>query len=77
MTSSFQNALVEVLAKEFTGEYREDLATATASWCNTKIAAYVESLVSTHLGVRPSCPLFAEKSVGVVFGLELINQRCA
>jgi len=73
MTSSFQDALVEVLAKEFTGEYREDFAAATASWSDAKIAAYVESLVSAHLGVLPSRPLFAEKSVGVVFGIELIN----
>jgi hypothetical protein len=73
MTSSFQDEMVDVLAKEFTGKYRKDLATATASRSNTEIAAYVESLVSMHLGVRPSRPLFAEKSVGVVFGLELFN----
>jgi hypothetical protein len=75
MTSSFQDALKAMLAAEFTGEYRDDLAAVTASYSDGQIASYVESLACTHLKVRPARPLFTQKSVGVVFGLELVDDR--
>jgi len=73
VTCPFQDALALRLARDFTGKQREDLAAATAAWPHAELAAHVESLVATHLGVRPRRTLFVKKSVGVVFGLELVD----
>jgi Phosphotransferase enzyme family len=63
--------LHNLLDIEFEGEWREDLATITGWRSNQQISILVESLAWAELGQGIRGSLFAEKSVGAVFGLEL------
>jgi hypothetical protein len=65
--------LEELIAREHEGEYREDLATITGPRSDAEIARWVEALVARELGETVRGGLFAGKSVGAVFGLELAS----
>ncbi|HEX3777737.1 MAG TPA: phosphotransferase [Polyangiaceae bacterium] len=60
--------LAEILAEEFRERaYRNDLNALVGEHTYEELAAFIEELTLTHLGVRPSGALFATKSVGAVF----------
>lgn len=63
--------LQRLLDIEFEGEWRADLATITGRRSNQQISILVERLAWEELGQGIRGGLFVEKSVGVVFGLEL------
>ncbi|MBD1869044.1 phosphotransferase [Cyanobacteria bacterium FACHB-471] len=63
--------LQDLLDIEFEGEWRADLATITGLRSNQQISMLIERLVWEELGQEIRGALFAEKSVGAVFGLEL------
>lgn len=63
--------LYDLLNAEFQGEWRSDLATITGPRSNQQIATLVERLAWEELGQEIRGALFAEKSIGAVFGLEL------
>lgn len=63
--------LVQVLAEEFQGKYRRELDDFLGPASGGEHAAWVEATVEAALGKRVTGALFASKSVGAVFGLEL------
>jgi hypothetical protein len=64
-------SLQNLLDIEFEDEWRADLATITGQRSNQQISMLVEHLAWEELGQGIRGALFAEKSVGAVFGLEL------
>jgi Ser/Thr protein kinase RdoA (MazF antagonist) len=65
--------LDELITATFSGRYREDLAVITGPRSDPEIAALVGRLVLEELGTKLHGALFATKSVGAVFGLELVS----
>jgi hypothetical protein len=63
--------LVQVIAEEFQGKYRRELDDFLGAASDAEHAAWVEATVEAALGKRVTGALFAEKSVGAVFGLGL------
>ncbi|KST61832.1 phosphotransferase [Mastigocoleus testarum] len=65
--------LQRLLQVEFEGKWRADLATITGTLSNRQISMLVDQLTWEELGQGIRGAFFAEKSVGVVFGLELLS----
>ena len=64
--------LAEVLADEFRDRaYKSDLATLVGDRSNEEIERWVDELTQAHLGEQIGGALFAQKSVGAVFGIVL------
>jgi len=63
--------LEEVLKAAFYGQWRTDLATVMGTRSDEQVGALVDRVASEQLGVPVRGALFATKSVGAVFGLEL------
>ena len=67
----FIDSFAAMLAAEFSGLYREDLNALVGSRTDRELAALVEKLVHSELHQNPALPLFVDKSVGFVAGLQL------
>lgn len=67
----FLDEFAALLAREFTGLYREDLNALVGSRADRELASLVDRLARAELHQAPACPLFVEKSVGFVVGLHL------
>jgi hypothetical protein len=67
--------LHDLLKTEFEGEWREDLATITGARSNQQISMLIDRLAWEELGQEIRGAIFAEKSVGAVFGLELSSRE--
>ena len=63
--------LVQVITAEFEGVYRRELDDFLGERSDEGHAAWVTAIVEGALGKRVVFGLFAEKSVGAVFGVEL------
>lgn len=65
--------LAALIAAEHPEPYREDLRTITGARTDVEIAGWIDDLVRRELGQTLAAPLFGNKSVGAVFGLELAS----
>ncbi len=65
--------LAELIAVEHPEPFREDLRTITGARSDLEIAGWVDELAQKQLGQAIGAPLFGGKSVGAVFGLELVS----
>ncbi len=65
--------LAALIAAEHPEPYREDLRTITGARSDLEIAEWIDELVRQELGCGTAGALFAGKSVGAVFGLELTS----
>jgi Ser/Thr protein kinase RdoA (MazF antagonist) len=71
MTVTFR--LADLIGAEFAGEDRRDLASVTGARTDLEVERFVDAVAARKLGSDVRGALFAKKSVGVVFGLELVS----
>lgn len=69
----FADSFATLLDAEFTGLYREDLDALLGFPSDPGLVPLVERFALRELHLAPAVPLFAEKSVGFVAGVQLEN----
>lgn len=70
---TFAASFATLIDAEFSGLYREDLDALLGFPSDPGLVPLVERLALRELNVAPAVPLFAEKSVGFVAGVQLEN----
>lgn len=70
---TFADSFATLLDAEFSGPYREDLDALLGFPSDFGLVPLVERLALRELSLAPAVPLFAEKSVGFVAGVQLEN----
>ncbi len=70
---STQRPVADLIAARLTGRYRHDLASITRQRSDREVGELVDVLVARVLGGEVRGGMFVTKSVGAVFGLELVS----